>query len=67
MKDLKDKGQLLDTNQIADYLNRTPAAIRNLVMRRMIPFRKVGGRLLFLENEIDQWVDRSEGVRLKDL
>ncbi len=52
----------LGINQVADMLHRSPAAIRNLVMRRKIPFRKPGGRLLFIESEIKQWVETSPGI-----
>ena len=40
----------------------TPGAVRNLVMRRKIPFRKCSGRLIFLRREIREWVQFSEGL-----
>jgi hypothetical protein len=43
-------------------IHRTEPAIRNLVMRRQIPFRKPGGRLLFVREEIEKWVMESEGI-----
>ena len=45
----------------------TPGAIRNLVMRRRIPFRKAGGRLVFIEHEIVQWVENSPGAKVEDV
>ena len=57
----------LDTKQVAEWLNRSPGAIRNLVLRRAIPFRKPGGRLVFLREEIEAWIDRSPGITLTEL
>ena len=51
-----------NTDQAAAYLSRTPGAIRNMVMRRQIPYRKVNGRLVFFKDEIDLWEDRSPGI-----
>jgi hypothetical protein len=57
----------LNTAQLSQLLNRSQSAIRNLVLRRKIPFRKVAGRLLFIRDEIEKWVDRAEGLRPEDL
>lgn len=58
----------MNAQECGDYIGgRTPAAIRNLCMRRKIPFRRVAGRLLFLKNEIDLWIHNSPGVTLEDL
>jgi hypothetical protein len=57
----------LDTKEAGAFIRRSPAAVRNLVMRRLIPFRKVGGRLLFIREELEEWVRRSPGVRLDDI
>lgn len=59
--------EMLYLPEAADYLERSEAAIRNLVARRKIPFRKVAGRLVFLRNEIDQWIMDSPGVTIEDL
>lgn len=56
-----------DVNQLSREIHRTPAAIRNLCLRRKIPFRKPAGRLVFVVEEIRQWVDRAAGLRLEDL
>lgn len=57
----------MSTKDAGAYLDRSPGAIRNLVNRRAIPFRKVGGRLLFLRSEIDRWIDQAPGIRPEDL
>jgi excisionase family DNA binding protein len=57
----------LTVNQCAELLGRSPSAIRNLCMRRKIPYRKPGGRLVFLADEIEQWIKDAEGVSLEQL
>ena len=57
----------LNTKQVADLLNRTPGAVRNLVLRRAIPFRKAGGRLIFIRAEIHEWVNGAPGITLTEL
>jgi hypothetical protein len=59
--------EYFNTKGASEYLKRTPASIRNLVLRRKMPFRKAGGRLVFLKEELDAWVRGSEGVRFEDL
>ena len=62
-----DGTKYLDTAQCAEYIIRSPGAVRNLVMRRAIPFRKLGGRLLFLREEIDKWIEKAPGLRFEDM
>ena len=62
-----EKRNILDTKGAAELLNRSPGAIRNLVMRRAIPYRKAGGRLVFFKHEIELWIDSSPGVRLNEI
>ena len=57
----------MQTNEVAEFLGRSPGAVRNLVLRRAIPFRKVGGRLIFLKHEIDLWIEESPGLKLSDI
>ena len=57
----------LNTDQTSNYIGRSPGAIRNLVMRRKIPYRKVAGRLVFLKDEIDKWLIQAPGVTFEDL
>jgi len=57
----------LTVKELSDYLKRSQGAIRNLVLRRAIPFRKPAGRLLFDRQEIDDWIRNAEGVSLEEL
>ena len=52
----------LSLKQVAEYINRTPGAVRMMVLRRVIPYRKPQGRLLFDRNEIDRWIEASPGI-----
>ena len=59
--------EILNAEELARYLKRTPSSIRNLVMRRQVPFRKVGGRLVFFKEEIDKWVLDSPEISLEEM
>jgi excisionase family DNA binding protein len=56
--------QYLNTKQLSEYLGRSEKAVRELAFRRAIPFRKPAGRLLFIREEIDQWIELSGGFSL---
>jgi predicted DNA-binding transcriptional regulator AlpA len=57
----------LTIKQTAELIGRSEAAIRNLCMRHKIPFRKAGGRLIFLTQEIQDWIEKAEGVTLEQI
>jgi excisionase family DNA binding protein len=57
----------LTVKECAEYLHRSQGALRNLILRRRIPYRKPQGRVLFIKEEIDKWVEFSEGVTLESL
>jgi len=59
--------EILNTFEVAKFLGRSPGAVRNLVMRRGIPYRKLAGRLIFLKHELEEWIESSEGVKINDL
>jgi len=60
-------GQYMDIGELASYIKRSKGAIRNLVLRRGIPYRKVGGRLIFLRREIDEWIQMAFGKNLDEI
>jgi excisionase family DNA binding protein len=53
------RSKYLSVPELGRYIGRSKGAIRNLVLRRTIPFHKPGGRLLFNREEIDQWIKQS--------
>ena len=60
-------GQYMDTDGLASYIKRSKGEIRNLVLRRAIPYRKRAGRLIFLKDEIDQWIKMAPGKTLDEI
>jgi len=56
-----------NTDECAAFIHRSPGAIRNLVVRREIPFRKPAGRLIFLKSEIEQWIENAPGLKLEEI
>lgn len=63
----KELSKYLNTNEVAKLIKRTPGAVRNLVMRRAIPFRKPAGRLMFIRSEIEAWIESAPGMTIKDI
>jgi len=59
--------QYLTLKETSKYVKRSQGAVRNLVLRRKIPFRKPAGRLLFVKEEIDRWISQSEGISLEEI
>jgi len=59
--------QYLNSQEAGELIRRSPGAVRNLVLRKQIPFRKVAGRLVFLRSELERWVERSPGVKLEEV
>ena len=54
----------LSTEENAELIGRSAGAVRNLVLRRAIPFRKAGGRLVFLRSEIEDWIEQAPGLSI---
>ncbi len=61
------KDRLLDVPETAAVLGRSENAIRRMVERRQIPYRKSGRRVLFLESELRSFIDALPGLSLEDL
>ncbi|BBO72769.1 hypothetical protein DSCW_01860 [Desulfosarcina widdelii] len=58
----------LTATEAGEYIGgRSAGAVRNLVMRKAIPFRKPGGRLLFIREELDEWIQTSSGIKIDEL
>jgi excisionase family DNA binding protein len=61
------EGSNFTIEEVAPYIKRSKGAVRNLVMRRKIPFRKREGRIYFLKDEIDAWIREAPGVSLEEI
>lgn len=60
-------GQYMDIDHVSSYIDRSKGSIRNLVLRGAIPYRKQAGRLMFLKDEIDQWLQAAPGKTLVEI
>lgn len=58
---------LLYVSDAARYLGKTEGALRMLVARELIPFRRAAGRIIFFRHEIDEWLEGAPGIRPQDL
>jgi hypothetical protein len=59
--------QYLNAEDVARiYPFKSASAVRTLASRRKIPFRKVGGRLVFLRSELDDWIKNSPGLTIEE-
>jgi excisionase family DNA binding protein len=57
----------LNTNEAALFLGRTPKAIRRMVERGQIPFRRWGKRIVFVREELEEFVNALPGMRPADI
>jgi excisionase family DNA binding protein len=59
-------GSLLDVKHAAQLLGTTPKSLRARIARRTIPFNRLGGRVLFLKDELTIFVQSLEGCSLEE-
>ena len=55
---METSARYLDCRGVAALLAMTPAAVRQLVYRREIPFYKLGKRLRFREDDVRAWAEQ---------
>lgn len=65
--DLDREGLVLTVSQLAARLGLTERAIRGRVARHLIPFKKMGARVVFLGAEIDAWLASLPGCSLAEV
>jgi hypothetical protein len=59
-------GVIMDVPSVAAYRGETEKSIRAKVARKLVPFRKQGGRVIFIKSEIDEFHRRLPGVTLEE-
>ena len=59
--------KLLGVEEAAEMLGRSENAVRRMVERRQLPFRKSERRVLFLESELRAFIETLPGLSLEDL
>ena len=53
----RNKGRLLDVPAAADYIGRTPSALRHLISRGAIPCVRRDGRVQLDRRDLDNWLE----------
>jgi excisionase family DNA binding protein len=56
----------LNTDEAAAFLGRTPKAVCRMVERGQIPYRKWGKRLVFVREELEEFVNSLPDMRPAD-
>ena len=57
---------VLDINDAAALMGTTEKAVRQRVARRLLPFRKLGGRVIFLKEELEAFLRALPGCSLEE-
>lgn len=58
---------VLDVRNAAALLGMSEKALRHLVERRRIPFRRLGRKIIFLKTELDAWLGSLSGISLQEV
>jgi hypothetical protein len=59
-------GAALDVRGASVFYGGTEKRTRGYVARRQIPFRRLGGRIIFLRAELEQWLTTLDGCTLDE-
>ena len=62
----KIAGDILDVGALADLLGISDDMVRSRVTRRQLPFKRWGGRIVFLRSEVAEFFDKLEGVSVEE-
>ena len=54
--------EYLDAEEASAYLRLAPGRLHKLTSNGRIPCRREGRRLLFVRNELDEWLDSGEAA-----
>ena len=52
--------QIFNVKEIAEYLNCSVSSIRTLVRNKQIPFFRIGSKLNFNKDAVDNWIYNQE-------
>lgn len=59
-------GATKDVATLAAMLGTTEAKIRSSVARGLLPYRRWGGRIVFLESEVEEFLKKLPGVSVEE-
>ena len=48
------------------FFGTTDKVVRGLVERRLIPFRRLGGRIIFIRKELEEFLTSLEGCHVEE-
>lgn len=60
-------GALLDVRAGTAFIGGTEKRTRALIARRLIPFRYLGGRIVFIRAELEAWLHSLDGCTLEEV
>lgn len=52
--------RLLTIGELSEWLNCSPSTIYSYVSKRTIPFQKINGLLRFVQQDIEEWIDKQQ-------
>ena len=59
-------GEILDVAAVAEWLGVSEDMIRARQSRQQIPYRKWGGRIIFLRAEVMRYLEQLDGVSIEE-
>ena len=62
---MKKESPFFDIDEVSRYLRIPKSTIYKYTMDKKIPFFKIGKRIRFNKNSIDEWVKKLEGESCK--
>jgi hypothetical protein len=57
---------VLNVRQTAEFFGTTEKCIRKRIERGMLPYRKLGARIVFVRTELEDFVSKLPGLTIKD-
>jgi hypothetical protein len=61
-----DISRVLCVDAAAKFLGNTPKAVRQLQARRLLPYHKIGNRVIFLKEELEAFLRDLPGCTLAE-
>lgn len=58
-----ESDEILNANEAADFLRLKRPTIYDLKARGKIPFKKIGGKIVFIKSELLNWVKSGESAK----
>ena len=65
-KSTVSKGVLLNIQQAAELLGTSERWIRRRVERKLLPHRRISGRIVFIRSELEQFIENLPGTTLSE-